>query len=86
MGASIFPISNYGGSQYDINILVWKVNYKRPSHADQIREWGQRNLYIHAWCMPTCFLVFLEAYVKATTTVALSSLGTVDALTVVLHK
>ncbi|XBI54145.1 hypothetical protein VPH35_036240 [Triticum aestivum] len=48
MGASIFPISNYGGSQYDINILVWKVNYKRPSHADQIREWGQRNLYIHA--------------------------------------
>ncbi|KAF8664566.1 hypothetical protein HU200_054748 [Digitaria exilis] len=24
MGASIFPISNYGGSQYDINILVWK--------------------------------------------------------------
>ncbi|URD96061.1 carboxyl-terminal peptidase [Musa troglodytarum] len=24
MGASIFPISNYDGSQYDINILVWK--------------------------------------------------------------
>ncbi|KAL6856153.1 hypothetical protein ACP4OV_018955 [Aristida adscensionis] len=24
MGASIFPISNYGRSQYDINILVWK--------------------------------------------------------------
>ncbi|GJN09928.1 hypothetical protein PR202_ga27982 [Eleusine coracana subsp. coracana] len=24
MGASIFPISNYGGSQYDISILIWK--------------------------------------------------------------
>ncbi|ONK75369.1 uncharacterized protein A4U43_C03F16110 [Asparagus officinalis] len=24
MGASIFPISGYGGSQYDISILVWK--------------------------------------------------------------
>ncbi|KAJ3687215.1 hypothetical protein LUZ61_016379 [Rhynchospora tenuis] len=24
MGASIYPISNYGGSQYDISILVWK--------------------------------------------------------------
>ncbi|ONK59673.1 uncharacterized protein A4U43_C08F9130 [Asparagus officinalis] len=24
MGASIFPISGYGGSQYDIKILVWK--------------------------------------------------------------
>nr|ACG41003.1 carboxyl-terminal peptidase [Zea mays] len=24
MGASIFPISNYAGSQYDISILIWK--------------------------------------------------------------
>ncbi|KAL6981569.1 hypothetical protein U1Q18_023195 [Sarracenia purpurea var. burkii] len=24
MGASIFPVSSYGGSQYDISILVWK--------------------------------------------------------------
>ncbi|CAL9061007.1 unnamed protein product [Musa banksii] len=24
MGASIFPLSDYGGSQYDISILVWK--------------------------------------------------------------
>jgi len=28
MGASIFPISGYGGSQYDISILVWKVTTK----------------------------------------------------------
>lgn len=26
MGASIYPISNYDGSQYDISILVWKVH------------------------------------------------------------
>jgi Neprosin len=26
MGASIYPASNYRGSQYDISILVWKVN------------------------------------------------------------
>jgi len=26
MGASIFPISNYAGSQYDISILIWKVS------------------------------------------------------------
>jgi len=26
MGASIFPISNYAGSQYDVNILIWKVS------------------------------------------------------------
>lgn len=25
MGASIFPVSRYHGSQYDISILVWKV-------------------------------------------------------------
>ncbi|KAJ6839597.1 uncharacterized protein M6B38_314350 [Iris pallida] len=24
MGASIFPVSGYGGSQYDISILIWK--------------------------------------------------------------
>ncbi|XP_065870281.1 protein neprosin-like [Euphorbia lathyris] len=24
MGASIFPVSNYGGSQYEISLLVWK--------------------------------------------------------------
>ncbi|KAL5196689.1 hypothetical protein ABZP36_000201 [Zizania latifolia] len=24
MGASIFPVSNYGGSQYEISILIWK--------------------------------------------------------------
>ncbi|KAG6490287.1 hypothetical protein ZIOFF_051576 [Zingiber officinale] len=24
MGATIFPLSKYGGSQYDINMLVWK--------------------------------------------------------------
>ncbi|THU61247.1 hypothetical protein C4D60_Mb07t21290 [Musa balbisiana] len=28
MGASIFPLSDYGGSQYDISILVWKVQTK----------------------------------------------------------
>lgn len=26
MGASIFPISGYSGSQYDISILIWKVS------------------------------------------------------------
>ncbi|KAL9676386.1 hypothetical protein QQ045_004600 [Rhodiola kirilowii] len=25
LGASIYPISNYGNSQYDISILIWKV-------------------------------------------------------------
>lgn len=25
MGASVYPVSGYGDSQYDINILVWKV-------------------------------------------------------------
>lgn len=25
MGASIFPISSYKGSQYDISLLIWKV-------------------------------------------------------------
>lgn len=25
MGATIFPVSGYHGSQYDINILIWKV-------------------------------------------------------------
>ena len=25
MGASIFPLSGYSGSQYDISILIWKV-------------------------------------------------------------
>jgi hypothetical protein len=29
MGASIFPISNYGGSQYDISILIWKVSMEQ---------------------------------------------------------
>jgi hypothetical protein len=29
MGASIFPISNYAGSQYDISILIWKVSIKQ---------------------------------------------------------
>lgn len=38
MGASIFPISNYGGSQYDINILVWKVNSKKLSHAEHTKS------------------------------------------------
>lgn len=28
MGATIYPISNYDGSQYDISILVWKVHPK----------------------------------------------------------
>jgi hypothetical protein len=26
MGASIFPLSGYSGSQYDISILIWKVS------------------------------------------------------------
>lgn len=30
MGASIYPTSNYRGSQYDISILVWKVNFSNP--------------------------------------------------------
>jgi len=29
MGASIFPISNYVGSQYDISILIWKVSIEQ---------------------------------------------------------
>lgn len=60
MGASIFPISNYGGSQYDINILVWKVNSKKLSHAEhttnQIHEWTRRESVV-----PTCLLFFLKA-------------------------
>ena len=60
MGASIFPISNYGGSQYDINILVWKVNSKKLSHAEhttnQIHEWDRRESVV-----PTCLLFFLKA-------------------------
>ncbi|CAL0310283.1 unnamed protein product [Lupinus luteus] len=27
LGASIYPLSNYGSSQYDISILVWKVPF-----------------------------------------------------------
>lgn len=27
IGASIAPLSAYGGSQYDISILVWKVSF-----------------------------------------------------------
>lgn len=34
MGATISPISYYGGSQYDISILVWKVIIKQSSHAN----------------------------------------------------
>jgi hypothetical protein len=58
MGASIFPISNYGGSQYDINILVWKVKYKKLSHAQHTKI-----KFIHgaSESVPTCFLFFLEA-------------------------
>jgi hypothetical protein len=26
MGASIFPLSGYSGSQYDISLLIWKVS------------------------------------------------------------
>lgn len=53
MGASIFPISNYGGSQYDINILVWKVNSKELSHArNQTRGGGGAGESV-----PTCLLV-----------------------------
>lgn len=28
MGASISPVSGYQNSQYDISILIWKVNSK----------------------------------------------------------
>jgi hypothetical protein len=35
MGASIFPVSGYRGSQYDISLLVWKVD-----------EYNLRNMYI----------------------------------------
>ena len=79
MGASIFPISNYGGSQYDINILVWKVKYKSPSHAHHILTNGAGE----SIALPTCFLFVLKAYVKAATTVALAFCGQVGTLTVV---
>lgn len=42
MGASIYPISGYGGPQYDISILVWKVKKKKErtqsSHASYINK------------------------------------------------
>jgi hypothetical protein len=84
MGASISPLSNYGGSQYDINILVWKVKYKKPSHACVYTQTKFMNGASES--MPTCFLFFPEAppglKVKATT-VALACF--VDAFTVVPH-
>lgn len=38
MGASIFPVSGYHGSQYDISILVWKVKNKRPDKKKYIKK------------------------------------------------
>ncbi|KAL3622385.1 hypothetical protein CASFOL_033796 [Castilleja foliolosa] len=40
MGASIFPISSYGGSQYDISILVWKD----PKEGNWWMQFGNDNV------------------------------------------
>lgn len=33
MGGSIYPISRYGGPQYDVSILIWKVRRKRACNV-----------------------------------------------------
>ncbi|KAI0511381.1 hypothetical protein KFK09_012011 [Dendrobium nobile] len=40
MGASISPISNYGGSQYDISILVWKD----PKEGNWWMQFGENHV------------------------------------------
>ncbi|KAG0470838.1 hypothetical protein HPP92_017538 [Vanilla planifolia] len=40
MGASIYPISDYGGSQYDITILVWKD----PKQGNWWMQFGENHV------------------------------------------
>lgn len=40
MGATIYPVSNYGGSQYDISILVWKD----PKEGNWWMQFGNNNV------------------------------------------
>ncbi|XP_057821006.1 protein neprosin [Cryptomeria japonica] len=40
MGASISPVSNYGGSQYDISILIWKD----PKEGNWWMQFGNENV------------------------------------------
>lgn len=45
MGASIFPVSNYHGPQYDISILLWKD----PSEGNWWMQFGTKNEVIGYW-------------------------------------